>query len=385
VARTAFNDSGMAGVLFEMAQTTKGLPWLLPRSRDYLPYLNNTQTTIYAMNISHFPNANLTMEVLAGSKVSFKYKFQDFRGTAAIFAGWALVETICQEFVSSQDIVTPLTTSNFTEYSLGAYDYRWIFPMVRDQYDGGDGGLIHRNATIQMCTSLYPLMVMIAEVYVDVLTVFVAIGLVGRSENYDVLPMAIGHSYVANQSIVFNCSVYLDSGMIAQRIHDYLRLSLALPSTGVEDDPEKLSSNIAAELFRDSKPPFEFNFGVSRQNRSTSALWLSAYIGNYIGNCLSFLSDILGRVEIERGTHGIITKLLVQWDRVATMLGILAGLQVLFGLAALLYCSRGLEIVFAVQEEMKQKDTVHQGKFVPEGDGVHWVFVAGAGKGIKVT
>ena len=73
-----------------------------------------------------------------------------------------------------------------------------------------------------------------------------------------------------------------------------------------------------------------FDSGINQNNQSALELWLAAYIGNYIGNCLSFLNDFLQRVEIEPETQGI-TKLLVKWERIGTTLGGLAILQVLFG------------------------------------------------------
>ena len=136
-----------------------------------------------------------------------------------------------------------------------------------------------------------------------------------------------------------------------------------------------------------------FDSGVNQKNQSASELWLSAYIGNYIGNCLSFLNDILQRVEIEPGTEGS-TKLLVKWGRVAGILGGLVVFQVLSGIAALLYCHRNFEIVddvptfssmftgfpFGSQAERRQEGRIYKGRFVAEGDGFRWVFEAGAGK-----
>ena len=46
----------------------------------------------------------------------------------------------------------------------------------------------------------------------------------------------------------------------------------------------------------------------------------------------------------------------------------------------MIYCRKGCEIVFASEEERWQEGAVQRGKFVKEGDGDRWVFVAGGGK-----
>jgi len=104
------------------------------------------------------------------------------------------------------------------------------------------------------------------------------------------------------------------------------------------------------EFFRDFVSTLEFGFGVSRQDRNASALWLSAYIGNYLGNCLSYLNQVLGRMKIKEGSTGSETKLEVKWKRVAGTLGGLAGLQIVFGLAALLYCRNSHKVVENVSD-----------------------------------
>ena len=122
-------------------------------------------------------------------------------------------------------------------------------------------------------------------------------------------------------------------------------------------------------------------------------LGLAAYIGNYIGNCLNYLNNFLDRVEIKPETQGINTKLLVKWEKVAAMLGGLIAFQVVFGLAALVYCRRNFEIVDNVStfssmftgfpfksKERQQEGAVYQGKFVTEGDGFRWEFSEVAGK-----
>jgi len=128
------------GILFQMAQTIKGLPWFFPRFTD----LPHAELMPYAMDISHFSNANLTMEVPSGSTVPFKYNFRDFKGVVEVPAGReAFLETHCQELTTSQDMSTSsLTTSNFKEYPLDiATNYRWIFPTRSV------------GNTVQVCTS----------------------------------------------------------------------------------------------------------------------------------------------------------------------------------------------------------------------------------------
>ena len=172
------------------------------------------------------------------------------------------------------------------------------------------------------------------------------IGLVGESMDYDDIapgltptsPLLTEHSYLANHTIIFNCSVSLNPGRIGDGIGRSLRMSLSLPFSGIAGIRSR-------EYFRDSYSTIEFDFGVSRQDRGASARWLAAYIGNYLGNCLSYLNEVLRRVKIEAEDRGINTKLEVRWVRVAGTLGGLAGFQIIFGVAALLYCRRGFHIV----------------------------------------
>ena len=152
-------------------------------------------------------------------------------------------------------------------------------------------------------------------------------------------PLVTEHSYLANHTVIFNCSVSFNSGMIGDEIDTSLRLGLSLPLTGIGIDSGTF------EYFRDSDSTIEFDFGVGRQDRDVSARWLAAYIGNYLGNCLSYLNEVLRRDEIQREDSGTKTKLEVKWERVAGTLGGLAGLQIIFGVAALLYCRRGFHIV----------------------------------------
>jgi len=158
MGRAAFANADMASILFQLAQTAKGLPWFLPRNFNTWPYLNHTQATSYAMNISHFSTANLSMEVSGDNTVSFRYKFREFLGTTAVLTGSeALWETRCQEFVPSQNGDIPLQATKDSGY---ASSYRWIFPTFPNQLyttdvldDGYRYSHIYRNATLQLCTS----------------------------------------------------------------------------------------------------------------------------------------------------------------------------------------------------------------------------------------
>ena len=137
--------------LFELAQNAKGLPWLLSRLNRTSPYLGNPQVTAFAMNISHFSNANLTMEVLDGNVVSFRYKFWDFQGTVAVPAGTeAYVQTYCREVnITSRDGVIPATLSNSTDYPIAGDAYRWIF-VTSTNATGPNPGPVYRGRT-ELC------------------------------------------------------------------------------------------------------------------------------------------------------------------------------------------------------------------------------------------
>jgi len=123
VQRKGFADTDYIGALFQTAQGAMGLPWLAPRARYDLPYLNNSLATSYAMNVSHFLTGNLTMQVLDGNAVLFGYKLQNFLGETEVPAeletpvSWV---TRCQDFGTSQDTAVPLRAANFTnpEYEL---------------------------------------------------------------------------------------------------------------------------------------------------------------------------------------------------------------------------------------------------------------------------
>ena len=160
----------------------------------------------------------------------------------------------------------------------------------------------------------------------------------------DLAPLVAAQSYLNNNTVIFNCSLSFNSGTIGPIIHTSLRLSVVLPFWDYDSD------GTSRELYRDYFSPLEFDFGVSRQDRNASALWLSTYIGNYMGNCLSYLNQALGRVKIKDASTGSKAKLEVKWERVAGTLGGLAGLQIVFGLAALLYCQNGHEVVENVSD-----------------------------------
>jgi len=194
--------------------------------------------------------------------------------------------------------------------------------------------------------TLRALLFLVATVCANVPEMLFAIGLVGRSPNYtdlpNLAPLVAAQSYLDNSTVIFNCSLSFNSGAIGPRVQTSLRLSVALPFWGYNET--------SSEYFRNFLSTLEFDFGVSRQDRNASALWLSAYIGNYMGNCLSYLNRALGRVKIKEGSSGSKTKLEVKWERVAGTLGGLAGLQIVFGLAALLYCRKGHKVVENVSD-----------------------------------
>jgi len=276
-----------------------------------------------------------------------------------------------------------------------------------------------------ICVSLA--LQLVAEFCDYVLTISIATGLAGRSpetlgpSRSDLAPQDMQNAYAGNKAILFNCSIYLvdsptdprsDSSLgvydrpswvrepppdpdpslgvhiIGQFVHAFLRLSLVSPRAVTYGLGGKL------ENYRDFYLNSEFDYGVSRKDQSASELWLAAYIGNYIGNCLSFLNDYLRRVEIKHEISDTNTKLVVKWMRAATTLGALAAFQVLFVLATLLYCRRSFEIVDGVStvspisssfpfHSGRQEGPVYQGKFVKEGDSFRWVFVAGAETNLK--
>jgi len=147
----------MSNALFELGQTVKGLSWLADPWID-VDHDHADHAESQTMDISVFSNANLTMKVSDGTKVSSRYKFWDFRGAIAVFAGWeGLMETHCRRFETTRDLVIPLGSGNFTKYPLPR-DYRWIYPDSRNwiprwsnysKYGGPDP----RHKVIYFCKS----------------------------------------------------------------------------------------------------------------------------------------------------------------------------------------------------------------------------------------
>ena len=140
--------------------------------------------------------------------------------------------------------------------------------------------------------------------------------------------------YAANKAILFNCSIHLVDSSSDSRHVTPLGVYDAPASESLADSRPEVRI-IGAPVYRQLKrsvsfsedtvitnygfegiekfiPAAEFSYGVSQKNQSASELWLSAYIGNYIGNCLSFLNDFLERMEIEPEITGNHTKLLVK-------------------------------------------------------------------------
>lgn len=108
-----------------------------------------------------------------------------------------------------------------------------------------------------------------AEGCVNALAILAAIGLVGESRNYTESPRLVReHSNVANKAIAFNGSLYFEADTISRHIHDFLRLSLSLPPDMKADGP----NDTFVEIFRDFYCNLEFDFGVSRQYQSASAI-----------------------------------------------------------------------------------------------------------------
>ncbi|KAF8423514.1 hypothetical protein EV426DRAFT_717345 [Tirmania nivea] len=374
------------GSIWGVAQAVMGLPWLLEGAGNSAwDYNDNLEMLDATMDISYFENDNFTMKVLDGNTVSFQYKFQDFRGTTAVFAGWeALLETSCRRLDTTLNVSIPLHTINTDEYPRIGGDFRWIHRL----HSGP------RERPVQMW-----------------LTGHSTLTMEGTSAGTD-----ITDRYGAMEEYLFNCSLYfvdsrIDSRpvplldvhdevssmltvsevapvipkvrLLGRELYDILRRSPAI-SAGTTYD-----INGTFESFRDFLPTQGFGYGIKRKDQSVSELWLAAYLGNYIGNCLSYLNDFLQRIEIEPEVPGIKTKLLVKWSRVATTLGSLAVFQVLFGLAALLYCRRSVEIVddvstfcamftdfpFHSEDKGRQEGAVYQHKFVTEGGGFRLVCI----------
>ena len=122
----------------------KGLPWLWDEDEYAWDDHGSPEILIATMNISYFESTNFTMQVLDANKVSFRYKFKDFRGATAVFAGWeALLETSCRRLETTQNIAIPLATINITRYPRTEGSLRWIHPKSRRP----------RKGIIQLCES----------------------------------------------------------------------------------------------------------------------------------------------------------------------------------------------------------------------------------------
>ena len=106
------------------------------------------------MNISHFETGNLDMQVLSDNRMSFTYKFQDFRGDTAepaerlAPASWV---THCQEFFPVQNMSIPVVTTNVTDPDYARQGrYRWIAIFQDSQQP--NRSYIDRNYTHSICT-----------------------------------------------------------------------------------------------------------------------------------------------------------------------------------------------------------------------------------------
>ena len=148
----------MAGALFQLAQTVKGLPWLQVTDFQRIHQHNNYdyKDDIYSpiMDISIFSNTDLTMEVFDRSKVTFTYMFRDFRGATPVPAGWVgLIKTHCRRFETTLDNIAV----NVTTYKIQG-DYRWIYRRnlgpehVQEKYPKYVADSRHEGA--EVCESL---------------------------------------------------------------------------------------------------------------------------------------------------------------------------------------------------------------------------------------
>ena len=386
----------MASILFDMAHTAKALPWFLPRTNLNISYRNDIRATEFAMDIQNFANKDLAMNPDA-HKVTFTYMFRDFQGEKVVKADReALLITRCEDIEASPHTVIPLTSSNTTLYPGW---YRWIYPTPFNE------SRVPHNQTVQICTSTTDSTGHVHDALICLYADVAVSGLVGKSQDYKHTPTSaypfpsqLEQSYLVNRTIVFNCSLSFTSDLIAESIYNYLRSSLVGPRWSWnygygENASLEVTNDTMVEIYKDFESMLEFSFGVSRKDRHESGRWLSAFIGNYIGNGLSFLNDFFGRTQAKAEDSGINSNLEVQWARVAGILGALTAFQLLFGLAALIYCRRNFEIVddvsfmftnfpFVSEAEGAHKRAVHDGKFVREGDGVRWVFATGSGKDI---
>lgn len=145
----------ITGTLFQMAQLTYGLPWLIESAvgSDSDPgfYGGKVETLRYTMNISHFANWYQPTLVSDSSKVLLKYHIEDLHGSSYLYSmpsGWeAIVETKCEMLNGSQELAQKLSNSPISEggYKRCAGSYRWISQAPHGKQKG--------NKTTAICTS----------------------------------------------------------------------------------------------------------------------------------------------------------------------------------------------------------------------------------------
>lgn len=128
----------------QTAQLQQGLPWL----ESHLHLFPSGDISYFAK-----PDFNFTIiQVSDRQTISFRYKFKDFQGTNATFAGWeAHIETSCQAAETTNNDTVPISAFNFTDPG----SYRWIYPLdlngITEEYDSENSVL--RNSTIKICKS----------------------------------------------------------------------------------------------------------------------------------------------------------------------------------------------------------------------------------------
>ncbi|KAF8423518.1 hypothetical protein EV426DRAFT_700130 [Tirmania nivea] len=325
------------------------------------------------MDLSPFSNENLAMNVSEGNKVSFRYKFRDFRGKTAVYSGWeGLIETQCRRVGAIRDVVLGPTALNFTRAPLRR-QYRWIIAEAQVAQSNVDPGFRHQVVEIWLVGGPGGILFNCSLFFIDSYT--------------NSRPVASLNSYsrpAPQPAPAASPEEHMLGGYIYQKLKrgPILKegLGWTITTYGLEDDIDFDATS-------------GFGTGVNQKSQSASEVWLSAYIGNYIGNYLGFLNDVLQQTKIEHETQGA-TKLVVKWERVAGTLGGLVVLQLTFGLAALTYCRRNFEIVddvstfssmftgfpFNPKAARRKEGAAYQGRFVAEGDAFRWVFGAGKEK-----
>ena len=150
------------------------------------------------MNISLFSNPDLIIEATEGNIVSFRYMFQDFRGTAAVFTGWVgFIQTQCRRFQAIRGMVSA------PDIEL----YRWVYelaPLDLDRSNAIWDNSSSRSKGYELCESVADLAlggVCGSEISVMgacdyVLTISLSPGLTGDP----------GERF--NDTVLFNCSIY---------------------------------------------------------------------------------------------------------------------------------------------------------------------------------